>query len=383
MRIAFVSETWVPQVNGVALTVNAMARGMAARGHCVEVVRPGGAAREQGLEMVAAAALRMPRYPELQFGLPCAARLRRRWNALRPDAVYVATEGFLGASALRAARALRIPVVTGFHTRFDDYAAHYGVGWLKLPARAYLRRFHRGADMTLVPTRALARELRDGGIAHVQRLRRGVDAELFGPHRRDDALRAGWGAQNGAPVVLCVGRIAAEKNLELALQAFRIIQARQPGARMVMVGDGPARAALQAANPDVHFAGTQHGAALAAHYASADLFLFPSLTETFGNVVLEAMVSGLALVAFDRGAAAEHVANGISGLVIPGSDARGFVACAYALSLDAEMRANMGVNARLAALRCTPDAVIAEFEALLHGLSGEMLLEHVRAIAGA
>ena len=113
MRIAFVSETWVPQVNGVALTVNAMARGMAARGHCVEVVRPGGAGREQGLEMVAAAALRMPRYPELQFGLPCAARLRRRWNALRPDVVYVATEGFLGASALCAARGLRIPVVTG------------------------------------------------------------------------------------------------------------------------------------------------------------------------------------------------------------------------------------------------------------------------------
>lgn len=377
MHIAFVTETWPPQINGVALTVYALAQGMIARGHRVEVVRPGAGAREHGMEMVPARAVRMPRYPGLNVGLPRTLNLYARWKARSPDAVYIASEGPLGASAMRAARLLGIPVVTGFHTRFDDYAAHYGVGWLNPLVRAWLLRFHRRADVTLVPTRELVEELRNDGVFHAQRLRRGVDADLFNPGRRDMELRASWGAAQDAPVMLCVGRVAAEKNLDLAIRAFRIVQARRPSARMVIVGDGPQRPALSASSPDVHFAGVRHGAELAAHYASADVFLFPSLTETFGNVVLEAMASGLPLVAFDRAAAQEHAANGISGLVVPGSDARGFIGCAYALGMDGELRERMGVNARLAAQRCTPDAVIANFEAVIRRLLQEPSLEHV------
>jgi glycosyltransferase involved in cell wall biosynthesis len=379
MHIVFVSETWPPQVNGVALTVKSLAQGMASRGHRVEVVRPGADAQDGDIDLLYARGVPLPRYPGLQVGMPQGSELRRRWSKHRPDAVYVATEGLLGISAMRAANALRIPVITGFHTRFHDYAAHYGVGLLAPFVRSRLLQFHRRAQMTLVPTRALVDELSQAGIRHVRKLRRGVDIELFSPTRRDPGLRESWGACDEAPVLLCVGRIAAEKSLGLALQAYRALQARVPATRMVMVGDGPQRAALAAAYPDVLFVGTRHGEDLAAHYASADVFLFPSVTETFGNVVLEAMASGLPLVAFDRAAAGEHVANGISGLVIPEADTRGFITSAYELGMDGETRRMLGTNARFVAQHCAPGTVIAEFEKLLR----TMVLEHDHDPVGA
>lgn len=371
MHIVFVTETWPPQVNGVAFTVRALALGLAARGHRVEVVRPGGEGSDGKVELLSARGAPLPRYPGLQVGMPQGGELRRRWREQRPDAVYVATEGLLGLSAMRAANALQIPVVTGFHTRFHDYAAHYGVGLLAPLVRARLLQFHRRAQMTLVPTRALFDELTEASIGHVRKLRRGVDTDLFTPARREPALRGSWGVHGDVPVLLCVGRLAAEKSLGLALQAFRALQARIPAARMVMVGDGPRRGALADAYQDVIFAGTQRGEALAAHYASADVFLFPSLTETFGNVVLEAMASGLAVVAFDRAAAQEHIANGISGLVVPELDARAFITSAYELGLDAEMRLTLGFNARIVAQQCTPDRVTIEFDKLLRTLVRE------------
>ncbi len=371
MHIVFVTETWPPQVNGVAFTVRALALGLAARGHRVEVVRPGGEGSDGKVELLSARGAPLPRYPGLQVGMPQGGELRRRWREQRPDAVYVATEGLLGLSAMRAANALQIPVVTGFHTRFHDYAAHYGVGLLAPLVRARLLQFHRRAQMTLVPTRALFDELTEASIGHVRKLRRGVDTDLFTPDRREPALRGSWGVHGDAPVLLCVGRLAAEKSLGLALQAFRALQARIPAARMVMVGDGPRRGALADAYQDVIFAGTQRGEALAAHYASADVFLFHSLTETFGNVVLEAMASGLAVVAFDRAAAQEHIANGISGLVVPELDARAFITSAYELGLDAEMRLTLGFNARIVAQQCTPDRVTIEFDKLLRTLVRE------------
>jgi glycosyltransferase involved in cell wall biosynthesis len=371
MHIVFVTETWPPQVNGVALTVRALALGLSARGHRVEVVRPGGDGRDGKVELLQARAAPLPRYPGLQVGMPRGGELRRRWCERQPDAVYIATEGLLGLSAMRAANALQIPVITGFHTRFHDYAVHYGVGLLAPLVRSRLLQFHRRAQMTLVPTRALLEELTGAGIGHVRKLRRGVDTDLFTPARREPALRGNWGVRGDAPVMLCVGRLAAEKSLGLALQAFRALQARIPAARMVMVGDGPQRGALADAYPDVIFTGTKRGEELAAHYASADMFLFPSLTETFGNVVLEAMASGLPVVAFDRAAAREHVANGISGLVVHESDARAFITSAYELGLDSETRLTLGVNARIAAQQCSPDTVIADFDKLVRTVARE------------
>jgi glycosyltransferase involved in cell wall biosynthesis len=375
MRVSIITETYPPEINGVALTVHSLAAGLAARGHSVQVVRPqqptAPDAEDPHITTLTVRGAALPRYPGLRFGLPAGGRLRRDWGTTHPDAIYVATEGPLGWSAMNAARRLRIPACTGFHTRFDDYVAHYGLGWLTPLVRAHLRRFHCHAAATLVPTRALAAELARLGIDNVRVLRRAVDTSLFHPSRRDFALRKSWGVGDGDPVLIYVGRIAPEKNLELAVQAFRRLQARAPNARYVWVGDGPARAQLAAANPDFIFAGTQLGNELARHYASADLFLFPSLTETFGNVTLEAMASGLAVVAFDQGAAREHLADGISGMRVPASDAQGFVSAAFALGIDEVLRGAMRQNARMAVAALAPDAVIADFESLLMRLAEE------------
>lgn len=370
MYLSIVTEAWPPQVNGAAITVHALAHGLAERGHGVEVIRPGHDGREAGvrIKVIGTRGARLPKYAGLHFGLPVGLKLRKRWTVLRPDVIYVATEGPLGGSALRAAKALRIPVVTGFHTRFDEYAAHYGMGWLKPLMHAHMIRFHRRADATIVPTRALVDELQAKGIAHMHRVRRSVDGVTFSPAHRDETLRRAWGARAKTPVVLHVGRLAAEKNIGLAIEAFRALQSRVPEARMVLVGDGPIRSRLACDNADLIFTGTLRGQDLSRHYASADIFLFPSLTDTFGNVVLEAMASGLALVAYDVAAAHEHVANGISGLVVPPDDKRGFIACAFALGLDSELRNMLAVNARIAAQRHTPNAALAEFDCLLRGL---------------
>src|SRR5690606_34409052 len=170
--------------------------------------------------------------------------------------------------------------------------------------------FHNGADATLVPTRELQAFLEGCGFRNVARLPRAVDTAAFSPRHRDDALRAQWGADCRAPVAIHVGRIATEKNLGLGVRAFRALQQLQPRARMVFVGDGPERERLARDNPDFVFCGVQRGEALARHFASADLFLFPSRSETFGNVTLEALASGVPTVAFDYGAAREHLRDG-------------------------------------------------------------------------
>jgi glycosyltransferase involved in cell wall biosynthesis len=381
MRIGIVSETYPPEVNGVALTVHGLAAGLARRGHSVELIRPRQRIAfqdEPGILVQEVRGMALPRYPGLRLGLPAGRLLRERWRRLPPDALYIATEGPLGRSALRAAERLGIPVATGFHTRFDTYAAHYGLGALAPAVRRYLCRFHRRANATLVPTDALAGELRDLGVDNVRLLRRAVDTSHFHPACRDTALRALWGADGSTPVVLYVGRIAAEKNLELAVQAFRAIQQQVPGARYVWVGEGPARAALAAANPDFIFAGMQHGEALARHYASADVFPFPSLSETFGNVILEALAAGLPVVAFDQGAAHEHLRHAHNGYRIAPGDTEGFIAAAVTLTGNPGLIRHMGRAARASVEPLSPAAVLRDFEELLRGLARRE--SHVHAI---
>ncbi|MGA8277605.1 MAG: glycosyltransferase family 1 protein [Rhodanobacteraceae bacterium] len=375
MRIAIVTETWPPEINGVALTVQALALGLVAQGHSVEVIRPRVQAdlvRDHPARVcneIPVPGARVPRYPMLRFGLPAGRLLQRRWQSATPDVLYVATEGPLGWSALAIARKFGIPVSSGFHTRFDDFAGHYGLGLLAPAVLSYLRRFHNRAQATLVPTAELAALLEHGGFQNVRVLRRAVDVELFHPLRRDSSLRASWGVGATDPVVLQVGRIAPEKNLALAVRAFRAIQRRQPRARLVMVGDGPDRAALAAQNPDVVFAGTLRGEDLARCYASADVFLFPSLTETFGNVTLEAMASGLAVIAFDYAAAREMIVDASCGVRVPFGDADAFVAAALALACDAGCRARMRSCARAAAeSMSSPQQVSACFAELLESL---------------
>lgn len=372
MRYAIVTETYPPEINGVALTVHSLEQGLRARGHVVDVIRPkqmrqqSPAAHEQLLP-----SLPLPRYPGLRFGLPATGRIVSQWNLHRPDAIYVATEGPLGWSALRAARMLRIPAASGFHTRFDRYMRDYGVAFLQPLALRWMRHFHNGADATLVPTDALHDELKTMGFLRPLRLPRAVDSAQFHPAHRNDALRAHWGLRAEDLAVIHLGRIAPEKNLGLAVRAFREIQSHRPTARFIWVGDGPMRAQIEKDNPDFVFCGVQRGEALARHFASSDLFLFPSRSETYGNVTLEAMASGVPTIAFDYGAAHEYLRNGEHGAAVENDGSRGddaFVRAAVHIATDANLRAQMRLAARDAVSVLRPEQVAADFDAILQRL---------------
>jgi glycosyltransferase involved in cell wall biosynthesis len=380
MRYAFVTETWPPEVNGVALTVHAMRSGLQALGHEVALFRPRQAAdgaAPGGPGETLLPGLPLPRYPGLRFGLPAPRAMAAAWRDTPPDAIYVATEGPLGWSALRAANRLGIPVATGFHTRFDAYMRDYGASFLGPAALAWMRRFHNRAQATLVPTAALQAWLAGAGFRNVVTLARAVDGTHFSPAHRDHALRAAWGSHAQAPVAIHVGRVAAEKNLGLAVRAFRALQAAQPGARFVFVGDGPERERLARDNPDFIFCGVQRGAALARHFASADLFLFPSLSETFGNVTLEALASGVPAIAFDYGAAREHLRDGVHGAAPSPGDEHGFVQACLRIGTDHAARARMAAAAPGAVAHLHPRRVADDLDALLRRLHLEG--RHARA----
>lgn len=379
MRYAIVTETYPPEINGVALTVQGLEQGLRRRGHDVEVVRPRQAATQAAApHELLVRGLTVPRYPGMQFGLPAGRHLRRHWSRHRPDALYIATEGPLGYSALRTAMRLGIPVSTGFHTRFDAYMRDYGLAWLQPLALAWMRRFHNRSDATLVPTCELADFLESRRFDSAVHLPRAVDTARFEPGKRCDALRAEWDVAAGGLVVLYLGRIAPEKNLPLAVRAFRALQARRPDARFVWVGEGPSLPALRDANPDFVFRGTRRDDDLARHFASADLFLFPSHSETFGNVTLEAMASGVATVAFRYGAAREHLRHGRSGASIEGRDEDAFVEAACALAIDDDLRQTMGLCAREAVHKLRPAQVAADFDDILQRIVAERSPGHAR-----
>jgi len=374
-RVCVVSETYPPEINGVAMTLGRLVDGLRGRGHVVSIVRPRQRVdrfddrRDRDEVLVHGAPL--PGYGGLQIGLPAGGALRRHWRERRPDVIYVATEGPLGWSAVRAARRLRLPVLSGFHTNFDRYARHYHAGWLTRLIASYLRSFHNRTTATLVATGDLRARLGALGFTNVNVLGRGVDRHLFTPELRCTALRASWGVSEHDVVALYVGRIAPEKNLELAVDAYRAMQRLGAAQRFVLVGDGPQRPVLQKRHPDLVFCGLLSGQPLAAHYASADVFLFPSETETFGNVTLEAMASGLAVVAYDYAAARMHVTHGETGVLIPYRQARAFVEGACRLVRSPLLLAHLRRQAPASVASVAWPRVVERFEAILTDALGQ------------
>ncbi|MEE4460862.1 glycosyltransferase family 1 protein [Azotobacter chroococcum] len=367
LHIALISETFPPEVNGVANTLGRLCAGLRARGHRVQVVRPRqnadqGRHSDEGLLLTRGWPL--PGYPGLQWGQSATGKLLHRWKRERPDVIYIATEGPLGLSALRCARRLGIPVVSGFHTNFQQYSGHYGFGLLARLLTRYLRWFHNHSQLTLVPSASQRMELTRRGFERLELLARGVDSRLFQPARRSARLRAAWGAGDDDLVVLHVGRLAPEKNLGLLGSSFRNLQAAHPQRRLrlVVVGDGPLRASLEQQWPEAHFCGMRLGEELATHYASGDLFLFPSLSETFGNVVLEALASGLGVVAYDQAAAAQHIRHGHNGALAEPGDEQGFNEAASWLLEDEENLRRVRLNARQHASHQGWEAIVGQFE---------------------
>jgi glycosyltransferase involved in cell wall biosynthesis len=365
LKLTLVTETFPPEVNGVSMTLGRLVEGLHLHGTEVTVVAPGRKDREPGQRpdhtLACVRGLPIPRYTELRFGLPAHARLRRLWRRQRPDLVHIATEGPLGWSALRVARQGAIPVVSSFHTNFHSYGSHYGFSLLKPLVLAWLRRFHNRTLCTFVPSTDVMAVLGDAGFANLRLLARGVDTALYGPHRRDTALRESWGAGPDTPVALYVGRLAGEKNLDLVVDAWRAMRASLPELKLVLVGDGPDRARLQRAVPEAAFAGMRRGEDLARHYASADAFLFASTTETFGNVVTEAMASGLAVLAYDYAAPGRFIASPVNGLLAPFNDRSAFLQQAVRLAGMRDQWAALGRAARETILPHSWDSVVSAY----------------------
>jgi len=263
-----------------------------------------------------------------------------------------------------------IPVTSGFHTNFDRYSVHYGMGWMRPALAAYLRTLHRRTLATMVPTAALAADLAGEGLTGVRVVGRGVDTELYHPARRSAALRQTWGVEGDGPACLYVGRVAAEKNLALVKKTFAAIQVWHPKAKMVWVGDGPSAKQLAVDHPDHYFAGMRTGEDLAAHYASADLFLFPSLTETYGNVVAEAMASGLPVIAYRSAAAAELIAQQKNGMVASPGDERAYVDGALWMLEESARLNDMAEAARQTMLPRSWAGVVESFENVAHEAIG-------------
>jgi glycosyltransferase involved in cell wall biosynthesis len=347
-----------------------MHSGLTALGHSVQLVRPrqphDGRAEVPGDNLLLTASLPIPGYPGLRFGLPADRALRLKWQQHRPDIVYIATEGPLGRSALYTAQRMGIPTLTGMHTHFDRYSRHYHLGMLAPLVSRYLRTFHNRSDGTLAPTRCMVEELKQQQYGQVHLWPRGVDAELFDPERRSEQLRAEWGLQPGQLAVIYVGRLAPEKNVQLVMQSYTAIQSEVPSARLIWVGSGPEEQRLARACPDCIFAGPRTGEDLARHYASGDLFLFPSLTETFGNVVLEAMASGLPVVAFRDAAAAELISSGENGRTIKPGNVVDFIATAQELAASRDLRLRLGRAARQRALQQAWPQLIEQLVTLFH-----------------
>ena len=321
MRISFVTDTWLPETNGVTTVLATMHQGLQQRGHTVQVIAPRyGRNEDDARDIVRRPSVVMPGYAHSRLALPFDRGTGRALQAFRPDLVHVVTEGPLGAAGRRFAVSSRIPLVTSFHTDFPRYAARYLGRWAVAPVRAYLRRFHGAAAITQTPSEATRSELAALGLSRTVVWGRGVDSMLFSPQRRSGARRAAMGAAHRV-VVLHVSRLAVEKDMETLIACFQRAQDRLGDALcFVVAGDGPRAADVRDALPYAIHRGFLGRPALADLYADADLFVFPSRTETCGLVVLEAMASGLPVIAPDAGGPRDLVAPMHTGLLLPVAD---------------------------------------------------------------
>jgi glycosyltransferase involved in cell wall biosynthesis len=327
MKILVVTDAWHPQVNGVVRTLGHVAREARSLGSEIEFLSP------ETFWTVP-----MPSYPEIRLALTAPGDVERRLERAQPDAIHIATEGPLGHAMRRLCTRRGLPFTTSFHTRFPDYIA----GRLPVPERwtsdltwAWMRRFHAPGAAVLAPTPTLVSELEERGFKNVKLWPRGVDARLFYP-------RDGVDLDLPRPIFLTVGRVSVEKNLEAFLSV------KLPGTKVV-VGDGPARAQLARQFPDAVFLGSRQGEALAEIYAAADVFVFPSLTDTFGLVLLEALASGVPVAAFPAAAPRDVIGKAPVGAIDENLRRACFAAlrCSREVCRDFALRMTWGESARI------------------------------------
>ena len=350
MRIALFSEVYWPMVSGVSLTLRRLVDALQARGHEVRVysatydLPPGVADRPEVFRCPS-----KPLFiaPEVHVTNVRQEEITGDLAAFQPDLVHLLTEWTLGRRGLRAARDLDVPLVMSAHTDYERYARDYGLSFIVPAAWAYLRWFYRYAHKVLAPTAIYERHLNERGVWHTGIWTRGVDANAFNPRFRSEAFRARYGVGPDGVLVTNIGRLAPEKNIDLLLDAWARLGERKRGAQLLLVGQGLMEPMIRERNlPDVHLLGMQHGEDLATAYASADIFAFPSVTETFGNVLLEAMASGVASAVARKGGQMEFVQEGRTSLVAEPNDPQAFAEVLARLVADAPLRRALGAGAR-------------------------------------
>lgn len=350
MRIALFTDTFPPTVNGVARTLGRLVRHAVERGHQVAVIstRVSRDPWESATHHHQLPGVPMPVYPELQIARPLDRAGKRLLAAFQPELVHVATESTVGWSGRGWARKHRVPLVSSFHTDFPAYLAGYGFGGLEKPVWRGLRAFHSMARITFCPSSATRNQLRMQGFRHDVRIwSRGVDTEQFSPAYRRDTFREKM-APGAKKILLYTGRLAPEKRLDVLMEAFHLVRkALGPEVALVLVGDGPWMGRLrEQAGEGVHFLGYRRGVPLAEAYAAGDVFAFPSDTETFGNVVTEALASGLPVVAPAKGGVTDSVIPGRTGILVPPGDPVAFAEALIRILSNDPLRMELAAGAR-------------------------------------
>lgn len=364
-RVAIFTDTYAPQMNGVARTLARLADAIARRGGAVRIYTTTDPASAPVDNVVRFPSVSFPMYGDLRMAIPAQARVLDELRRFRPTIAHIATPFGVGLAGRSAARALRLPWVSSYHTSFSAYAAHYGVPWLSKPLWAFLRSFHNSGARTYCPTFAIRDELQGHDFERVHVWSRGVDRTRFAPEKRSAEMRQRMGASPDDIVVAYAGRIAREKGLDDLIGAAALLAGSPAGARVrfAFAGEGPFLEELRGRAPaSCTFVGRLEGDALAAFYASAELFAFPSLTDTFGNVLIEAMASGLPVVA--AGAANNREVSGAAGRFYTGGDVAGLAANIVELAANDALRAERAHVATLRAAEFDWDAI---FDGLMAG----------------
>jgi phosphatidylinositol alpha 1,6-mannosyltransferase len=362
LRVALFTGNYNYIKDGVALSLNRLVAFLLKRGVAVLVFAPAGpvAAFEPAGELVTVPSMAIPGRSEYRIALGFPAAARQRLADFRPTLIHIAVPDILGYKALRYAKRQGLPVVASFHTRYDKYFRFYGAGFLERIATAYLRWFYKRCLRVYPPSSSMADIIRQEGMSeHIEVWARGVDSGLFSPARRDPSWRRSLGIGADDVVINFTGRLVKEKNTDLAVRVLTLLKKRGVAFRALFTGDGPEKKAMQAALPDALFPGFLHGEELARAYASSDIFFFPSESETFGNVTLEAMASGLPAVNALASGSKSLVVPGETGFIEPARDAGALADRLESLVHDGALRSCMGERARQRALTFSWDAILA------------------------
>ena len=371
MRVALVTENFLPKLDGVTRTLAMLLEYLQRKGHHAVVIGPEGSPRRYaGARIFGAHGIPLPFYPELRLSLPEPV-FEGRLSLFHPDIIHVVEPVILGAAGITCGSRLGVPVVSSYHTNLAAYCSYFRLGMLVEPTWLYRRYLHNQCSRTLCPSGSTRTELISRGFTNVQVWPRGVDTTLFSPDRRSLSWRRRMcDHEESQVVILYVGRLSHEKNLMSLVSAYSEIESAST--RLVVVGDGPARADLERAlaGHSAVFTGYLSGEALAAAYASADVFAFPSTTETFGQVVLEAMASQLPVVAFDAEGVRDQVRHGQSGMLAPEGDLKSFTKALRTMVEAPELRQSIGVEGyRIATKRnwdAAMDGLLEVYEIVAH-----------------